>query len=97
MVGKQGSPSAPNLDRVWERLRPDWTARWLASPQRMYAYNAVMPVNFPKEKNPDDKEDLFHGSPIQQIMAVRDALMDYPRISSLPINRYYRPVSAGGK
>ncbi len=36
---------APNLDRVYQRLRPDWVHRWVASPARTIPYTA-MPQNF---------------------------------------------------
>ena len=28
----------PPLDLAWERLRPEWTLRWLASPDRLISY-----------------------------------------------------------
>ena len=93
-AGNMGTKNAPVLDRVYDRLRPDWTARWLSSPQRMYPYNPAMPVNFPLEKDQANKEDYYHGTSQEQIRAVRDALLNFPRISTMPINRYYRPAPA---
>jgi len=40
---------------------------------------------------------LFDGTPDEQIMAIRDVLMNYPKIAELPANRFYRLAPAGGK
>ena len=64
----------------------------------MFAYNPVMPVNI--EKKPAGKEefqDLFVGPSLNQVSALRDALMDLSKIAGLPGNRYYHQVPAGGK
>src|SRR5262249_26328934 len=39
----------PSLNLAWERLRPEWTQRWIASPQRFLTYTTPMPQNFPKD------------------------------------------------
>jgi mono/diheme cytochrome c family protein len=95
-INNLGATQAPGLDVVSDRLRPDWTVRWLAQPRNMFPYNTVMPENLPKEKT-TIHEDFFDGASLEQIMAIRDLLLDYPRITNMPINRYYRPASAGGK
>ena len=93
-----GAGKAPPLDLAAERLRPEWTRKWVANPQAMFAYNPAMPVNV--EKKPAGQEafqDLFVGSSLEQVDAIRDALMDLSRISTLPANRYYHMPPAGGK
>ena len=88
---KQG----PNLDLAWQRLRPRWTDRWLASPQRLLSYPTPMPPNFPSNKS--QWQDYFHGTSLRQAIAARDFLMMYPKVVNLPAIRN-RPVSVpGGK
>lgn len=85
----------PPLDLTWERLRPDWTLRWIANPDRLLSYPTPMPQNFPN--NQVDAKGLsanypeFIGTPTQQIKAVRNLLMDFPRIVNMPENRDYKP------
>ena len=88
---KQG----PNLDLSWQRLRPRWTERWLANPQRLISYTTPMPQNFSRDKVQFQK--FFHGTSLQQAIAARDFLMMYPKVVNLPAIRN-RPVSVpGGK
>jgi mono/diheme cytochrome c family protein len=88
------APQGPPLEKVYDRLRPEWTVRWLGNPQRLFAYDTVMPQNFPA--NDPGSPNLFDGTSREQIMAIRDVLMDLPRIADLPVNRYYRVQPAGG-
>lgn len=67
---------APNLDRVHQRLRPDFIQRWIASPKRLLPYTG-MPVNFPYGK--EVAQDVFRGSSQQQIDALTDLLLNYDR------------------
>jgi hypothetical protein len=91
---------APPLEQVWDRLRPQWTEKWLANPRPMFSYNTTMPPNFnklnvdPKGFGTDYPE--FVGTPLEQAIAVRDVLMNYPHVANLPINRAHRPRPAGG-
>ncbi len=82
----------PNLALTAERLRPEWTLQWIAAPNRMYSYAPTMPQNFPnvpKEQRQQNRDQaIFYGYPFQRATAVRDALMDLPRVSELPANRY---------
>jgi cbb3-type cytochrome oxidase cytochrome c subunit/mono/diheme cytochrome c family protein len=87
-VGGLGARQGPPLDVLSERLRPDWTGRWIANPAAMFPYTPVMPSNFPRNKLVD--QDLFKGQPVQQVMAIRDVLLNFPRIASMPVNRFYR-------
>src|SRR5439155_12437589 len=72
----RGGKQAPALDRVHERLRPEWTAEWISHPARMFPYSPAMQVNFPKplpgeEKDPVKNPTLafaFDGTPREQIM-----------------------------
>src|SRR5439155_25038024 len=36
----------PNLALVARRLRPEWTAQWIANPKRLFTYTPAMPQNF---------------------------------------------------
>jgi hypothetical protein len=85
----------PPLDLAFERLQPGWLQRWLAHPQRHVPYSSVMPVNFPADK--ESFQHLFAGSPLQQVTAIRDVLMIYPRASAMPVNRYWTLPPPGEK
>jgi cytochrome c551/c552 len=92
---KSSNPTTqgPPLALVNERLRPDWVLRWIATPQRHLTYESLMPVNFPKVK-PGEKlqfQDVLVGQPLEQVEAIRDALMNYPRVVNLPVNQQWNP------
>ncbi len=74
----------PPLDLAWQRLRPEWTARWIANPDRMISYKTPMPANFVKGDKPYPE---FDGTQMEQILAVRDILMFYPKVAAMPANR----------
>jgi cytochrome c2 len=69
------SAMAPQLDRVSQRLRPDFLQKWIANPKRQLPYTG-MPVNFPIDKPADQK--LFKGDSEQQVQAVVDLLLNWP-------------------
>ncbi len=71
-----GSPAAlaPNLDRVYQRLRPDFVQKWIGNPKRLLPYTG-MPVNFPPDKPAD--QNLFPGSSLDQVEGVVDFLLNY--------------------
>jgi len=71
-----GDPKAlaPNLERVYRRMRPDFTLRWVANPKRLLPYTG-MPVNFPH--NQESAQNLFPGTSQQQLDAVVDLLLNY--------------------
>ncbi|MFO0876809.1 MAG: c-type cytochrome [Gemmataceae bacterium] len=79
--GAQG----PNLALAAERLRPEWTEQWIAQPLRMFSYPPVMPQNFPNNADPLQwtYQEAFVGTPLQQTRAVRDLIMDLPRLNDL--------------
>ncbi len=85
----------PPLELAFARLRPDWTLRWIAYPSRMISYASPMPQNFKRDEKADTT--FFEGSSFEQATAVRDILMDLPRVADLPANRHYRTTQGGGK
>lgn len=95
---KTDKPQAPNLGLAAERLRPDWVERWVAIPERMFIYFPVMPQNFKNIHDPIqwENQDKFIGSPQQQIGAVRDLLMDSPRLNTLISTTPPTPPAAAG-
>ncbi|HWA99079.1 MAG TPA: hypothetical protein VG713_11330 [Pirellulales bacterium] len=66
---------APQLNRVAQRLRPEFLERWIANPKRLLPYTG-MPVNFPPDKPADQK--LFKGDSRDQLEAVVDLLLNWP-------------------
>jgi cbb3-type cytochrome oxidase cytochrome c subunit len=90
----------PSLNVSWERLRPEWTLRWIANPERLISYTSPMPQNF--GRGVANTYPGFVGSPpepqFQQAKAARDVLMVLPTVVDLPENRSYRPPKGeGGK
>ena len=74
---------APDLARVFERLRPGYIRRWIAKPNGVLPYTG-MPVNVPYK--PEDLEfqggvsqQLYHGTSVEQIDALVDLLMNYDK------------------
>jgi mono/diheme cytochrome c family protein len=86
----------PPLDLSWQRLRPEWTLRWIANPDRLISYPTPMPQNFPRNQVDAKGNGVlypeFLGTPGQQATAVRDVLLDLPHVTEMPGNRVYRPV-----
>jgi cytochrome c551/c552 len=71
-----GNPKAlaPQLQRVHERLRPDYVHNWIANPKRYLPYTG-MPVNIPFDK--PVSQDLYAGDSEQQVDALTDLLMHF--------------------
>ena len=69
---------APNLDRVYQRLRPEYLLEWLANPKRKLPYTG-MPTNFPQIKDPNAKlrESLFPGESEDALRGVVSLLLNY--------------------
>jgi cytochrome c551/c552 len=65
---------APQLERVHERLRPDYVHDWIANPKRFLPYTG-MPVNIPYDK--PVSQDLYAGTSEQQVDALTDLLMHF--------------------
>ena len=83
----------PSLNLSAERLRPDWTLKWIANPVRMLSYDSPMPANFLRDKVEKGQSTLssdFIGTPFEQAEAVRDILMMLPKVADMPVNRYAR-------
>jgi cytochrome c551/c552 len=70
----------PRLDEVYRRLRPDFTRRWIASPQRILPYTG-MPVNIPYDPAAPNlggvNQALFPGTSVMQLDGVVDLLMNF--------------------
>ena len=77
-TGPQKDFRGPNLVNVADRLRPDWTMLWLYNPKWITPYTS-MPAKFARDKK--ENEELFGGDGNLQAVAVRDALMNYHRLT----------------
>ncbi len=82
---KQGPP----LDLAVQRLRPDWLERWVDNPTRFLPYASIMPSYFNRFET--KHQTLHAGRAEDHIRAVRDALLNLPRITELPVNRLHSP------
>jgi mono/diheme cytochrome c family protein len=80
----------PNLNRVAERLRPDWMLLWLYKPSWITPYTS-MPANYPK--NQSQLPELFGGDGGAQTVATRDALMNYDRLMEVHGRVVYEPAT----
>jgi hypothetical protein len=93
LKAKNRESQGPPLDLAWQRLRPGWTERWVANPKRMISYPTPMPENFGKDSKPYPE---FDGNHLEQLTAVRDVLMFYPKVVEMPANRFYLHTTPGG-
>jgi mono/diheme cytochrome c family protein len=85
----------PRLDLVPARLRPEWTARWLASPQRLLIYPVGQhPMPQPFGKGKLEYQENFAGQSLEQATAIRDILMNLTQVADMPANRLYHPEGA---
>jgi len=78
----------PDLDGISRRIRPDWLLVWLFKPQWVTPYTS-MPANFPAGQ--DQFPDLLGGNASDQIVGVRDALMNYYRLIETEGVTIYEP------
>ena len=64
----------------------------------MYPPRLMQPTIMPQNFQRDQKlyTTTFEGSSLDQLRAVRDVLMNFPKIANRPENRYYRSGSGGG-
>src|SRR6185437_13284769 len=69
---------APNLDRIYQRLRPGYLKEWLAHPQVKLPYTG-MPVNFPPQNDPNEaiRSKLFPGTSEDALFGVVNMLLNY--------------------
>ncbi|HVX15533.1 MAG TPA: PDZ domain-containing protein [Pirellulales bacterium] len=76
----KGLPAAlaPNLDRIYQRLRPGYVTEWLAHPTRKLPYTG-MPVNFPPRNDPNAKlrNSLYPGESEDALRGVVNLLLNY--------------------
>ena len=98
LVGSYAPPGnpkalAPQLERVHERLRPDYVHNWIANPKRYLPYTG-MPVNIPYDK--PVSQDLYAGTSEQQVDALTDLLMHFDAFAkrSLSLEAYLRQQPA---
>ena len=80
---------APQLERVHQRLRPDYVHGWIANPRRFLPYTG-MPVNIPFDK--PVSQDLYSGSSDQQLDALTDLLMHFDGFAkkNLSLDAYFK-------
>jgi hypothetical protein len=84
----------PDLSATWQRLRPEWTERWIANPERFLTYNSKMPTNFKRNQSATEQQlfdQYFLGTPLQEVTGARDFLMMYPHVVDLPAVRAWPP------
>jgi cbb3-type cytochrome oxidase cytochrome c subunit len=84
----------PQLDRVNERLRPDYVEHWVGNPKRILPYTG-MPTNIPP--NQPVSQALFPGDSQQQLDGVVDLLMNWDRFTKaqFTLKAWIRPTTAG--
>jgi hypothetical protein len=75
-----GDPKAlaPRMERIHERLRPEFVRGWVANPKRFLPYTG-MPVNIPHNMPVDQK--LYPGTSEQQLNGVVDLLMNFDQFT----------------
>ncbi len=93
-----GNPKAlaPQLERIHQRLRPDYTHDWIANPKRFLPYTG-MPVNIPFDQ--PVSQDLYRGTSEQQVAALTDLLMHFDAFAkrNLSLDAFLRqPAPAAG-
>ncbi len=94
-AGGEAQDRGPDLWMASERLRPEWLEQWTFSPRRMMPFTG-MPPNFTHGKA--EYQNIFAGSSSEQVTAVRDALVNYPKIlSDLAIKQQVAQPASGGK
>ena len=95
VTASEKNQQGPPLDLAFDRLRPEWIERWVNKPQRFVSYVSLMPPYFSKHEL--RYQTLLAEPADGQIRALRDALMNYPRLSNMPANRMYNPNQPVGK
>jgi hypothetical protein len=88
---------APRLDRVHNRLRPEYVHRWIGQPAAILPYTG-MPQNFPPPPAQPAPAvvALYKGTSEDQINAVVDLLMNFDRFAQeqLSIKSLVKPAPA---
>ena len=78
----------PPLYLSYQRLRPGWLERWIATPQRFLTYTSPCRIISPWTSQANTK-NCSSAPRSSKSSAVRDVLMAYPRVTALPINHYW--------
>jgi hypothetical protein len=76
------------MAQAHDRLRPEWVKLWVALPQRFQPWPSPMPPYFGSD-DPTQFQEIFPGTPLDRITAVRDALMILPRVERMPVNQLW--------
>ncbi len=69
------STLGPNLVNAGPRLRADYLRRWIANPKAVLPYTRMTPGFHPTGEAPG--QDVFPGTGLEQLDAVRDLLLHY--------------------
>jgi mono/diheme cytochrome c family protein len=77
VAGGDPAERGPNLRLTPDRLRPEWLRQWIAKPDRMLPFTA-MPQNL--RHGQVEFQEQFPGSSVQQIIGLRDTLMNYHEV-----------------
>jgi mono/diheme cytochrome c family protein len=96
VAGGPQDPQGPPLAMASKRLKPGWVNHWVANPLRILHYSP-MPKYFSQNKSA--YQELFVGTPAEQLQALTDVLMIYDQALELPLNRNWTllPVAPGKK
>lgn len=94
LAGGEPEGRGPNLYLTPDRLRSDWLRQWIITPKRILPYTA-MPNNF--ALTPQRYQEQFPGTSHEQIIGVRDALMNYQKVqaSELATQAQAQPSTGG--
>ncbi|HYV34526.1 MAG TPA: c-type cytochrome, partial [Gemmataceae bacterium] len=93
---QQTDNRGPSLNLASTRLRPGWSEQWIASPQRFLPYTTIMPPLFEKSEPPGAPLVIWlPGTRFNQVDAARDAILNLPRISDLPLSRAWMLYGSG--
>jgi mono/diheme cytochrome c family protein len=94
LAGGEPEGRGPNLYLAPDRLRSDWLRQWITTPKRILPFTA-MPNNFALQ--PQRYQEQFPGTSQEQIIGVRDALMNYQKVqaSELATQAQAQPSTGG--
>ena len=94
LAGGSAEERGPNLWLAPDRLRPEWLRQWITAPNRLLPFTG-MPKNF--LPGPARYQEGFAGRQTEQIIAVRDALMNYHSVQQreLASQQATQPTSGG--
>ena len=95
LPGQKPDIRGPNLDAVADRLRPDWVMLWLYNPKRVTPFTSMPTTyaNIAKNNGKKQMEPLFDGDPHDQLIGVRDALMNYKLLMESEGKTIFEPAT----